>query len=211
MLPFIELNEARPMIDPSLNVLRSADYQQYLDARGLTDNACQRARDIDARADAVLEEHQRLGREVGLEMAAIEQAALLHGTRLHCDAFYRQVDRQMSEVVRQAVCKVLGQYPDIELTLAATRQALARVQPREALLLHVRPDQLSEVSQRLDEVLALYPEVGSVEVCADARLARGGCRLETAGCVINASIEGQLAALQRALTQRNLDDEAGAP
>jgi type III secretion protein L len=211
MLPFVELNEARPMIDPSLNVVRSADYQQYLDASVLTENARQRARDIDARADAVLDEHQRLGREIGLEMAAVEQAALLHGARVRCDAFYRQVDRQMSEVVRQAVCKVLGEYPDIELTLAATRQALAQVQPREALLLHVGPDQLPEVRQRLHEVLALYPEVGPVEVRADVRLARGGCRLETAGCVIDASIDGQLAALQRALTQRHLDDEAGTP
>ena len=66
MLPFIELIDARPMIDPNQTVLRGADYQQYLDTRALTENARQRAREIDSRADAVLEEHQRLGREIGL-------------------------------------------------------------------------------------------------------------------------------------------------
>ncbi|MBC3437500.1 HrpE/YscL family type III secretion apparatus protein [Pseudomonas sp. BW16M2] len=211
MLPFIELIDARPLLDPSQTVVRSADYQRYLDADALTEHAHQRARDIDARADAVLEEHQRLGREIGLQTAAVEQAALLHRTHLRCAEFYRRADRHMSEVVQQAVCKVLGEYPDIELTLAATRQALARVQPREALLLHVAPDQLAEVRRRFDEVLMLFPEAGPVEIRADARLARGGCRLETEGCVVDASIDGQLAALQRALTQRHLDDEAEAP
>ncbi|PYC28640.1 HrpE/YscL family type III secretion apparatus protein [Pseudomonas mosselii] len=211
MLPFVELIDARPMIDPSRTVLRSADYQQYLDTSALTENARQRARDIDSRADAVLEEYQRLGREIGLEMTAVERAALLHGTRLRCAELYRRADRQISEVVLQAVSKVLGEYPDIVLTLAATRQALAQVRPREALVLHVRPDQLVEVRQRLDAVLMQFPEVGPVEISADARLALGGCRLETEGCVIDASIEGQLAALQRALTQRHIDDEAGTP
>ncbi|MEI2829535.1 HrpE/YscL family type III secretion apparatus protein [Pseudomonas mosselii] len=207
MLPFIELIDARPMIDPNQTVLRGADYQQYLDTRALTENARQRAREIDSRADAVLEEHQRLGREIGLEMAAVEQAALLHGTRLRCAEFYRRADRAMSEVVQQAVCKVLGEYPDIVLTLAATRQALAQVSPREPLVLHVRPDQLDEVRQRLDEVLVQFPEAGPAELSADARLALGGCRLEAEDCVIDASIEGQLAALQRALAQRHADDE----
>lgn len=116
----------------------------------------------------------------------------------------------MSEVVYQAVGKVLGAYPAIELTLAVTRQALAQIRLREALLLHVPPEQVDQVRLRIDEVLADVPEAGPLEVRADTRLAGGGCRLETEGYVIDASIEGQLTALRRALAQRHADDEAGA-
>lgn len=208
MLPFIELNDCRPMVEPGCTVLRGVDYQRFLEAGALTESAHQRASDIDAQADAVLEAQQRLGREVGLEMAAVEQAALMHTVRLRCAEFYRRADRQLSEVVYQAVAKVLGAYPDIELTLAATRQALAQVRPREELILHVRPDQVPEVRLRIDEILAQFPDTGPLEICGDARLARGGCRLETEGCVIDASIEGQLSALQRALLQGVPENEA---
>lgn len=210
MLPFIELNDCRPMLEPGCTVLRGADYQRFLEAGALTESARQRASDIDAQADAVLEAQHRLGREVGLEMAAVEQAALVHTVRLRCDEFYRRADRQISEVVYQAVAKVLGAYPDIELTLAATRQALAQVQPREALVLHVRPDQVPEVRLRIDAILEQFPDTGPLEICGDTRLARGGCRLETEGCVIDASIEGQLSALQRALLQGVPDNETGS-
>lgn len=49
MLPFIELNDSRPLIAPDLTVLRSSDYQRYLDAAELIDGAHQRASDIDAK------------------------------------------------------------------------------------------------------------------------------------------------------------------
>ncbi|MGE6821566.1 HrpE/YscL family type III secretion apparatus protein [Pseudomonas soli] len=211
MLPFIELNDCRPMVEPGCTVLRSADYQRFLEAGALIESARQRASELDAQADAVLEAQHRLGHEVGLEMAAIEQAAMLHSVRLRCAELYRQADRQLSEVVYQAVGKVLGAYPDIELTLAATRQALAQVQPCEALVLHVCPEQVREVRLRIDAILEQFPDTGPLEICGDARLARGGCRLETAGCVIDASIEGQLSALQRVLEQGVADNEAGSP
>lgn len=201
MLPFIELRFAPPTLAPDLQVLYADDYQRCLSAK-------QHACEAQAQAGAVLAQQHRLGWEAGREQAAIEQATLIHQTRLRCDAYFRQAEQQLIEVVRQGVRKVLGHYPDIELTIAAVRQALAQAVQQNDLVLRVRPDQLAQVREQLQGLLQPFAGTGPVQLQADARLAQGGCVLETAMGIIDASIEGQLAALHRALTQREGSDAA---
>lgn len=208
MLPFVEVKQGQLSLDSEQTVLRSSDYQDYLSASDLIEVARQRARDIEDEAEIVHERHRCLGWEAGMEQASVEQAALIHETRLGCNDYYRQVDQQMSDVVLQAVRKVLGDYPSAELTLAATREALSLVSNQKNVILHVQPDQLTEIRERVYEVLKEYPEVGYIEVVADPRLDHGGCILETEIGIIDASVDGQLAALEMALKQEQGNEES---
>ncbi|MBK0533705.1 HrpE/YscL family type III secretion apparatus protein, partial [Klebsiella pneumoniae] len=76
------------------------------------------------------------------------QAGLIQETLLRCNRYYRQVDRQLGEVVLQAVRKVLRHYDAVELTLAATREALALVSNQKQVILHVQPEQLVAVREQ---------------------------------------------------------------
>ncbi|WP_252091014.1 HrpE/YscL family type III secretion apparatus protein [Pseudomonas sp. MWU13-3659] len=206
MFPFIEVKASQMTLDPDQLVLRGNDYEAYLSARELIDAARQRARDIEAQAEGVHEQHRQLGWEAGMEQAGTEQATLIQETRLRCDEYYRKVDQRMSEVVLQAVRKVLGEYPSSDLTLAATREALSLVSNQKNVILHVQPEQVAEVRERIYGVLKEFPEVGYIEVVADARLDQGGCILETEIGIIDASVDGQLAALETALLQRRHEE-----
>jgi type III secretion protein L len=82
-----------------------------------------------------------------------------------------------------------------------TQQALSLVSNQKQVILHVQPDQVLEVREQISLVLKDYPEVGYIEVIADARLDQGGCILETEIGIIDASVDGQLGALEEALKQ----------
>ncbi|MBG6577733.1 HrpE/YscL family type III secretion apparatus protein [Pseudomonas aeruginosa] len=179
MLPFVELDASRVRLAPGQALLRARDYQDYLSANRLVEAARERAAEIEREAHEVYQEQKRLGWEAGLEEARLRQAGLIQETLLRCNRYYDAV----------------------ELTLAATREALALVSNQKQVILHVQPEQLAAVREQVARVLKDFPEVGYLEVVGDARLDQGGCILETEIGIIDASLDSQLAALQAALTE----------
>lgn len=201
MLAFTEIKVDKINIAPEQVLLRSSDYQKYLAASELVEKAHTREKELDQRAKEVHERYRSLGRQAGMEEARISQAALIHETYLQCQNYYRQIEQEMSGVVLQAVRKILRDFDNYEVALRATREALLLANNQKNVTLRVEPDQVSGFRERILSSLKDYPEIHHIEVIADARLDQGGCILETEVGVVDASIEGQLMALKRALTQ----------
>ena len=201
MLPFIEIKSDQVLLAPDQVVLRSADYQGYLTANQLVELARERAQAIEQGARDVYEQQKALGWQAGVDEARTRQATLIQETLLQCNHYYREVEQKMSDVVLQAVRKILKQYDNTELALSVTREALSLVSNQKQVILHVQPEQVTAVRERVSHILKDFPEVGYVDVVADARLDEGGCILETEIGIIDASVDGQLAALATALTQ----------
>lgn len=201
MLPFIEIKSDQVLLAPDQVVLRSADYQAYLTANQLVELARERAQAIEQGARDVYEQQKALGWQAGVDEARTSQATLIQETLQQCNQYYRAVEQKMSDVVLHAVRKILKQYDNTELALSVTREALSLVSNQKQVILHVQPEQVSAVRERVSHILKDFPEVGYVDVVADARLDEGGCILETEIGIIDASVDGQLAALATALTQ----------
>ena len=201
MLPFIEIKSDQVLLAPDQVVLRSADYQAYLTANQLVELARERAQAIEQGARDVYEQQKALGWQAGVDEARTSQATLIQETLQQCNQYYRAVGQKMSDVVLHAVRKILKQYDNTELALSVTREALSLVSNQKQVILHVQPEQVSAVRERVSHILKDFPEVGYVDVVADARLDEGGCILETEIGIIDASVDGQLAALATALTQ----------
>ena len=199
MLPFIEIKSDQVLLAPDQVVLRSADYQAYLTANQLVELARERAQAIEQGARDVYEQQKALGWQAGVDEARTSQATLIQETLQQCNQYYRAVEQKMSDVVLHAVRKILKQYDNTELALSVTREALSLVSNQKHVILHVQPEQVVAMREQVSQVLKDFPEVGYVEVVADARLDQGGCILETEIGIIDASVDGQLAALGLAL------------
>ncbi|CAJ1920786.1 HrpE/YscL family type III secretion apparatus protein [Aeromonas jandaei] len=199
MLPFVEIKSEHLQLAPGQRILRSHDYQAHLSAQALVDAARAQAADIVEEARAVYEEQKQLGWQAGIEEARREQAVLVHQTQLQCQQYYRTVEQQMSEVVLQAVRKILHDYDQVALTLKVVREALSLVSNQKQVTVRVNPEQLQAVRDQIARVHKDFPEIGYLEISADARLDQGGCILETEVGIIDASLDGQLEALSRAM------------
>lgn len=199
MLPFVEIKSEHLQLAPSQRILRSQDYQSYLSALELVEAARAQAADIVEEAHAIYEEQKALGWQAGIEAARCEQAVLIHQTQLQCQEYYRTVEQQMSEVVLQAVRKILHDYDQVALTLKVVREALSLVSNQKQVTVRVHPEQVQAVRDQIARVHKDFPEIGYLEISADARLDQGGCILETEVGIIDASMDGQLEALATAM------------
>ena len=200
MLPFVEIKSEHLQLEPSQRILRSQDYQSYLSAQALVEAAREQAAEIVQEARTVYEQQRELGWQAGMEQARREQAVLIHQTQLQCQEYYRTVEQQMSEVVLQAVRKILHDYDQVALTLKVVREALSLVSNQKQVTVRVHPEQVTAVRDQIARVHKDFPEIGYLDISADARLDQGGCILETEVGIIDASLDGQLEALSRAIS-----------
>jgi type III secretion protein L len=65
----------------------------------------------------------------------------------------------------------------------------------------VAPDKVDLLKQSTDELLASYPGIGYVDIVGDGRLSGDACIVETEIGTVEASMDGQIAALGRAFTK----------
>ncbi|KMW73871.1 type III secretion system protein [Photorhabdus luminescens subsp. luminescens] len=202
MLPFIKIATEHLQLSPELQILRKADYQTCLSAKSLLDAARMQAQEIERDAQAVYEQQKELGWQAGVDAARAEQATLIHQTQLQCQQYYRQVEQQMSNVVLQAVRKILKNYDQVSLTLQVAREALSLVSNQKQVILRVNPEQAAAVREQISRVHKDFPEIGYLEITADARLDQGGCILETEVGIIDASLDSQLEALMSAINNQ---------
>ncbi|KGM28565.1 MULTISPECIES: HrpE/YscL family type III secretion apparatus protein [Photorhabdus] len=202
MLPFIKITTEHLQLAPELQILRKADYQTCLSAQSLLDAARIQAQEIERDAQAVYEQQKELGWQAGIDAARAEQANLIHQTQLQCQQYYRQVEQQMSNVVLQAVRKILKNYDQVSLTLQIVREALSLVSNQKQVILRVNPEQAATVREQISRVHKDFPEIGYLEITADERLDQGGCILETEVGIIDASLDSQLEALMSAINNQ---------
>ncbi len=76
----------------------------------------------------------------------------------------------MTGVVLDAVRKIINSFDDVDTTASVVREALQLVSNQKQVILHVHPEQVTEVREKVSSILSDFPEVGYVEVIADARL-----------------------------------------
>jgi type III secretion protein L len=134
----------------------------------------------------------------GREAALLDQSEKMIETVGRTVEYFAGVENEMVELVMQAVRRVVDSFDDREKVMIVVRNALAVVRNQKQMTLRLHPDEVEIVRQRVNELLALYPGIGYLDMVADGRLDRGACILESEIGMVEASLEGQLQALRNA-------------
>lgn len=203
MEPFIRLTAGSFGLRPETRLLKARDYQSLVDARRMLADAQQQAHELLAEAGREYERQKQRGYEDGINQSKLEMAERLIQAAEHSVNYLAHLENKIATLVMTAVRKILSEFDDAELTLRVVHRALQVVRNQPQVTIRVHPDQELTLRSRLGErLLAEYSEISAIEVIADPRLAMGGCILETEIGVVDASIEVQLQALERALKSR---------
>ncbi|TOI47641.1 SctL family type III secretion system stator protein VscL [Vibrio parahaemolyticus] len=211
MVSFVEIKTDNLQLAPGLKVLKAKDYVSYLDSQHLVEAANSKADSIIAKAQQAYETEKQRGYQDGLEQAKIENAQAMVATLARCNEYYQQVEHKMTNVVLDAVRKIIDTFDDVDTTISVVREALQLVSNQKQVILHVHPEQVVDVREKVAGVLSDFPEVGYVDVVADARLKNGGCILETEVGIIDASIDGQIQALKQAMVKQLSERKMTSP
>ena len=185
-------------IDPAARVVKASDVAAYRDAEQAVAIARRQADEIVANSQAAFEQERRRGHEEGTERASAEGAQRMVEQVARTDNYFAQVEERLVTLVMQAIRKIVQGYGDHDRVVHSVRNALAVVRNQKHLTLRVHPDNVDHVKERKAELLIEYPGVSLLDVVSDVRLARDCCILESEIGVVEASTEGQLAALEAA-------------
>ena len=155
-------------------------------------------------AKAEFEAERKRGYEKGLNDGKMEIAMQKLDLVDSSVEFMAGVEKKMADVVMKALKTIVVEIGDRELVMQIVRKTLnAVIRTQRNVTLKVAPEMAETVKARLDELRSPYPTVETFDVVEDARLKGTACILETEAGVADASVDTQLAAIEKSL-QRHI-------
>ena len=188
-------------IDTSSKIIRFADVAALHEAQQLIVAANAQADAIVAGAQAAFEAERQRGYAEGIEEAKLEQAEQMIENVSRTIDYFAKVETRMVELVMQALRKIISDFNDEDRVLITVKNVLSVVRNQKQMTLRLNPNQVEIVKARVNDLLANYPGVGYLDIVADSRLQLDSCILESDIGLVEASMEGQLQALENAFTK----------
>ena len=148
----------------------------------------------------MFEAEKKRGYEKGLQDGKLEIAMQKLEQVDQSVAFMESVEGKMADIVMKALRSFTVEIGDKELAVQIVRKTMnAVIRTQRQVVLKVSPETVETVRARIAELRLAYPTVESFDVVEDPRLKGAACILETEAGVADASVETQLAAIERSL------------
>ena len=115
-------------------------------------------------------------------------------------AYMERIEGALSDIVVKALRKFVCDIGDRELVVQIVKKSLdAIIRNQSAVTLRVAPEMVATVKERLDEILAEFPSVLRADVKENPHLKGAACVVETEVGSVEASVEGQLEAIEKSM------------
>ena len=194
------INKENFKLQSDRRVVKAADAATVRSAAEIVAAAEAEATRIREEAKAAFEEERRRGYEKGLADGKLEISMQKLDLVDSSVAFMESVEGKMADVVMKALRTFVVEVGDEEMVMQIVRKTLnAVIRTQRQVTLKVAPEVVGVVRSRVAEFRASYPTVETLDVVEDPRLKGSACILETEAGVADASVETQLAAIEKSL------------
>ncbi len=151
-------------------------------------------------AKAAFEEEKKRGYEKGLADGKMEIAMQKLDLVDSSVKFMESVEGKMADIVMKALKSCVVEIGDSEMVVQIVRKTMkAVIRTQRQVTVKVAPEMVASVKARVDALRAEYPTSETLDVVEDSRLKGPACILETEAGVADASVDTQLAAIERSL------------
>ena len=203
------VNKEKLSLASDRRLVRASDVATVRGAADIIAAAEAEAAEIREAAKREAEAERKRGYEQGLDEGRAEmldkKLELVDSSVL----FMESVEGKMADVVMTALRKCVAEIGDEALVMQIVKKVMeAVIRTQKKVILKVAPEMVSVVRAKLGEITARYPTVETADVVEDERLKGTACILETEAGVADASIDTQLAAIERSI-QRHLSRSVG--
>ena len=194
------INKGDFVLQSDRRVVKAADVATVRSAADIIAAAEAQAAQIREDAKAAYEEERKKGYDKGIADGKTEIAMQKLDLVDSSVAFMENVEEKMSEIVMKALKSCVAEIGDREMVIQIVRKTMAAViRTQRQVTLKVAPELVETVRARVSELTATFPTIETFDVVEDPRLKGSSCVLETEAGVADASVESQLAAIERSL------------
>ena len=184
-------------------IIKAQDVARLLEAQDILDQARERAANIILEAEKVYALRHEQGYQDGKEEGKFELAEKMMETVMSSVDFIEGIESNLVNIVGQAIRKIIGDLDDNDRIVRVVRTALGSVRNQQHVTLRVAPADAEAISQDLAAMVQSSPDRTSfLDIIPDPRLEKGACLLESELGVLDASLEIQLKAMEKALQSR---------
>ena len=181
-------------------LVKAADVATVTSAADVIAAAEAEAARIREEAKAAFEAEKQRGYDEGIQAGKMEIAMQKLDQVEQSVAFMEGVEQKMADVVMKALKSFVVEVGDREMVVNIVRKMMAAViRTQRHVTLKVSSDVIDFVRSRVSEFCAGYTTVETFDVVEDSRLKGSACILETEAGVADASVETQLAAIEKSL------------
>lgn len=188
-----EVESERPLVT-------AADAGVIADAESIIAAAEAEAAKIREDAKAAFAAEKQRGYDAGI--AAGKAEILMQKLNLVDESvrYMESIELKVSDIVMKALRKCVAEIGDQELVVQIVKKAMqAVVRNQRQITVKVNPAMVASVKGRLQDFLADFPSLSYVDVVEDAHLDATACVVETEAGLVEASVEGQLAAIEKSI------------
>lgn len=203
------VNKEKLSLVSDRRLVRAADVATVRSADEIIAAAEAEAARIREEAKREAEAERRRGYEQGLNEGRAEIADKKLELVDSSVMFMESVEGKMADIVMTALRKCVAELGDEALVVQIVKKVMeAVIRTQKKVILKVAPEMVPVVREKLAELVAHYPTVETADVVEDERLKGTECVLETEAGVADASIDTQLAAIERSI-HRHLSRSVG--
>ena len=194
------IRQGNLQIETTGRLVKRAEAQSIADAMDVLSAAQKEAEDIRQQAKEEFETQRKLGYDKGLDDSK-EEIAIQKLEQVEKSIDYlSSMENKIVEIVLTALKKCVAEIGDKELMVQVVQKAMqAVVRNQQQVVLKVSPEMLPTVKERLNEILSKFPGVNYINLMDDPRIKGVSCIIETDAGNVEASLDHQLAAIEKAL------------
>ena len=194
------INKGDFVLQSDRRVVKAADVATVRSAAEIVAAAEAQAAQIRENAKTAYEEERKKGYDKGIADGKTEIAMQKLDLVDSSVAFMENVEEKMSDIVMKALKSCVTEIGDREMVIQIVRKTMAAViRTQRQVTLKVAPELVETVRARVSELTSTFPTIETFDVVEDPRLKGSSCVLETEAGVADASVESQLAAIERSL------------
>ncbi|MBR3651817.1 MAG: HrpE/YscL family type III secretion apparatus protein [Victivallales bacterium] len=194
------IRQGNLQIETTGRLVKRAEAQSIAEAMDVLSAAQKEAEDIRQQAREEFEAQRKLGYDKGLDDSK-EEIAIQKLEQVEKSIDYlSSMENKIVEIVLTALKKCVAEIGDKELMVQVVQKAMqAVVRNQQQVVLKVSPEMLPTVKGRLNEILSKFPGVNYINLMDDPRIKGVSCIIETDAGNVEASLDHQLAAIEKAL------------
>ena len=194
------VNKEKFVLASDRRLVKATDVATVRSAAEIVAAAEAEAARIREEAKAAFEAEKKRGYEEGLAEGKMEIAMQKLDLVDSSVAFMENVEQKMAGVVMKALKSFVVEVGDEEMVVQIVRKTMnAVIRTQRQVTLKVSPEVVGEVRSRVADLRAAYPTIETLDVVEDPRLKGTACLLETEAGVADASVETQLAAIEKSI------------
>ena len=191
-------------LESDRRIVKATDVATVVNASEIIAAAEADAAKIREQAKDEFEAERKRGYEKGIADGKMEIAMQKLDLVDSSVSFMESVEQKMADIVMKALRTFVVEIGDKEMVVQIVRKTLnAVIRTQRQVTLKVAPEMVETVKAKLGEIRMQYPTIETFDIVEDPRLKGTACVLETEAGAADASVETQLAAIEKSL-QRHI-------